>query len=57
MQPRVVNHPLCDPVLSDDGVVLIARLLKAGTSTTTEVPDLVALVGARYFSFKEVGKM
>ena len=51
------NHPSGDPSPSGDDVSLTARLVDAGVIMGIEVLDHLILADARYFSFKEAGKI
>ena len=51
------NHPSGDPSPSEDDLVLTWRLVRAGDVMGIEVVDHVILADARYFSFKEAGRL
>jgi DNA repair protein RadC len=51
------NHPSGDPAPSDDDLVLTWRLVRAGEVMGIEVVDHVILADARYFSFREAGRL
>ena len=51
------NHPSGDPTPSGDDVALTARLVEAGTLMGIEVVDHMVLAGAKYCSFKEMGRL
>ena len=51
------NHPSGDPDPSPEDVDLTRRLSAAGTLTGIDVLDHLVLGDARYFSFKESGRL
>ena len=51
------NHPSGDPTPSGDDVALTARLVEAGALMGIEVVDHMILAGAKYCSFKEMGRL
>ena len=51
------NHPSGDPTPSVDDVALTERLQQAGSLMGIEVLDHLILADARYFSFKETGRL
>ena len=53
----VHNHPSGDPTPSPDDVQLTKRLAAAGVLLGIELLDHVILGEARYFSFKEMGRL
>jgi DNA repair protein RadC len=51
------NHPSGDPSPSPDDLMLTRRLAAAGTLMGIDVMDHIVLGDARYFSFKESGRL
>lgn len=51
------NHPSGDPSPSPDDAALTQRLVEAGALMGIEVLDHVVLADARYYSFKEAGRI
>ena len=51
------NHPSGDPTPSTDDVALTRRLVDAGVVMGIEVLDHLVLADAKYFSFKEAGRI
>ena len=51
------NHPSGDPTPSGEDVAITSRLVEAGRLIGIEVVDHIVLAGAKYYSFREAGRM
>jgi len=51
------NHPSGDPMPSPDDFALTRRLAAAGVLMGIDLVDHIILGDARYFSFKEMGRL
>jgi DNA repair protein RadC len=51
------NHPSGDPTPSPDDAALTARLAAAGEMLGVPLLDHIVIGDARYFSFKEAGRL
>ena len=51
------NHPSGDPSPSADDLALTKRLVDAGVLMGIEVLDHLVLADAKYYSFKEAGRI
>ena len=51
------NHPSGDPTPSEDDIALTVRLVEAGAIMGIDVLDHLVLADARYYSFKEHGRL